>query len=391
MRRLAPLLIVLLTAGSAAPQPPQLTLDGEVRQARAEQEAADEETAKFETAASEAHDEAARLHAQQLAAAQAIQAAEARISASDAQLRLASAYVADHRRRLAEEQRPISSLLAGLATMGERPPLLALADRGGPDELVKVRILLDATLPLIRRRTAALSSQLSQGRRLEQAALAARNEVDRSRKELDARRQQFASLEEQASQRALASSGRALEAGDFAIAAGEDVERLRASEGSMRDAQRLASQFASADAAPSRPVAPEGSPASPPFEYQLPVAARVTEGLGSVNDSGVQSRGLALATSRGMAVTAPAPGIVRYSGPFRDYDGILIIDHGRGWMTLIINVASPLDRGTRIQLGDRVGQALGPIEVELSQNGRRMSPALIAGSSQTLSKGPKGG
>ena len=29
-----------------------------------------------------------------------------------------------------------------------------------------------------------------------------------------------------------------------------------------------------------------------------------------------------------------------FSGPFRDYDGVLIIDHGGGWMSLIVNVAS---------------------------------------------------
>ena len=100
------------------------------------------------------------MRAEQAAAAQEIEAAEARITAADTQLRLASAYVAAHRQRLAGEQRPVSSLLAGLAVMGRRPPLLAIADRGSTDELVKVRILLDSTLPVIRARTATLSAQL---------------------------------------------------------------------------------------------------------------------------------------------------------------------------------------------------------------------------------------
>ena len=41
----------------------------------------------------------------------------------------------------------------------------------------------------------------------------------------------------------------------------------------------------------------------------------------------------------------------------------------------------------RVQLDQPIGRALGPIEVELSQDGRRISPALIAGSSQSLEKG----
>jgi septal ring factor EnvC (AmiA/AmiB activator) len=389
---LAAIALPLLAAGSAAPQPVPNPLDSDLRQARAEQAAAEAETAKLEQAAAQARDEATRLRARQEAAAQAIEAAEARITASDAELRLASAYVAAHRQQLAEQQRPIASLLAGLATMAERPPLLALADRGGTDELVKVRILLDSTLPVIRQRTARLSSELAQGQKLEQAALAARADLVRGQQNLAAKRQQFAGLEQRAIERSLASGGQALGAGDVAIAASEDVERLRASEASSRDAFRLASQLASADPAPPRPSPPEGGPVRlVQFAYALPANARVVDGLGSVNDSGVQSRGLTLATGRGMPLVAPASGTVRFAGPYGDHDGILIIDHGGGWMSLIVNVASTLRPGNRVQLGDPIGRALGPVGVELSQNGRRISPALIAGSSPTLSKAGKGG
>jgi septal ring factor EnvC (AmiA/AmiB activator) len=117
----------------------------------------------------------------------------------------------------------------------------------------------------------------------------------------------------------------------------------------------------------------------------------VIEGLDSVNASGVRSRGLTLATVRGALVSAPAAGVVRFAGPYGDYDGVLIIDHGGGWMSLLVNVSSELKTGERVALGQAVGRALGPLQVELSQYGRRFSPALIAGSSQSLSKDSKGG
>ena len=381
----------LLATASAAQQTVPTPLDGAIRIARGEQAAAEAEAAKYEKMAAEARDEAARLHAEERAAAQEIDAAEARITASDGELRLASAYVAAHRRALAEQQRPVSSLLAGLAVMAERPPLLALADRGGTDELVKVRILLDSTLPVIRSQTAKLSAQLAQGERLQDAVLTARADLVRSRRELGGRRQRFAALERRAAEQALASGGRSLSAGDVAISASEDVARLREAEGSNRDALRVAAELAVAGPSPARPVAPEaGRSAWAPLAYRLPTQARVTDGLGSVSASGVQSRGISLATVRGAAVAAPAAGTVRFVGPFRDYDGILIIDHGRGWMTLIVNIASPLTPGAKVQLGDPIGRALGPLQVELSQNGQRISPALIAGSSQSLSKDGKG-
>jgi murein hydrolase activator len=382
---------VLLLAGSAPAQELGEPLDAAWKRARTEQAAAEAEAAKLEQAASKARGEAERLRAEQAAASQAIEAAEARITAADIQFRLVSATLQARRQRLAREQRPVASLLSGLAVMAQRPPLLALADRGGTDEFVKVRVLLDATLPTIRERTAALSSEVKQGERLEQAAAQARNELAGSRRNLIARRQRFAALEQKALQSALASGSQALSAGDVALAAGENVEALQRSGANSRGVRAIAAALASAAPAPARPGPAEGRLPRAPFAYDLPASAPVVDGLGSVNESGVRSRGLTLQTRRGVAVTAPAVGIVRFSGPFRDYDGVLILDHGGGWMSLLLNVASTLKPGARVAMGQPLGRALGPIGVELSQNGRRMSPALIAGSSQSLSKGGKGG
>ena len=388
---LAILLMPLVAAASAPAQPQGQTLNDALRQARDEQASAEAETARLERIADAARGEAERLRAQQAAAAQAIDAAEARITAADTQFRLADAYVAAQRSQLAREERPASSLLAGLAIMARRPPLLALADSGGTDDLVKISVLLDSTLPVIRSRTRALSAQLGHGQRLEAAALSARAELVRSRQELASRRQQFAALEQRAMRESLTVGGQALGTGDVAIAAGEQVERLRSEQTSSAAARQLAELLASEGAAPARPFAAAGPGPGAPFPYALPVSAPVSEGLGAVNDSGVRSRGIRFETARGAPVTAPADGVVRFSGPFRDYDGILILDHGGGWLSLIVNVSSQLKPGEEVHLDDRMGQALGPVEVELSHNGQRFSPALIAGSSQTLSKGRKGG
>ena len=384
------LLCSFLTA-SAFAQNAGEPLDAALKQALAEQAAAQAETAKLERLAAQARTEADRLRAQQAAAAQAIEGAEARISVANARLQLASDYVAAHREQLAAERQPAASLLAGLAMMARRPPLLVLAEQGSADELVEVRLLLDSTLPVIRARTSRLSAQLADGQRLQQAALAARTELARSRDNLVARRQHFAELEHRAVQQALASGGQSLGMSDVAMAAGEDIEKLRAEQAGSQSIRTVAGKLALENPAPPSPFAPEGAAPRPPFVYQLPAAAAVTGGLAAVDDSGVRSRGLALATPRGMSVTAPADGLVKFAGPFRDYDGVLIIDHGGGWMSLIVNVGSTLHPGDRVALGQDIGRALGPLQLELSRNGRRFSPALIAGSSQNLSNGTKGG
>lgn len=386
----AALMLLLPLTASAPAEQAAMPLEQSLQQARAEQTAADRETARLEQAAASAKDDAARLQGQQAAAAQALEAAEARITAADAEYRLAQAYAAAYRHRLATEQRPLWSLLAGLATMARRPPLLALADRGSVDDLVRVSVLLDTTFPIIRARTRALSAELARGQQLEAAAFSARAQLEQSRQALSVKQQRFAELQRQAVERSIAAGGQALAIGDVAISANEQVQQLKGEQARQMAAANVAKLLEQQPPAPPRPFSAEAPPALAPVGYVLPVNAPVLTGLGSVDDSGVRSRGISFQTSRGAPVVAPAAGTVRYSGPFRDYDGVVIVDHGHGWLSVLVNVASPLKVGDRVEAGDPLGRALGPIQVQLSAVGRLLSPALIAGSSGGLSKDGKG-
>ena len=384
----------LLIAGSAAiaasapVRPEQVPVDIELQQARSEAAAASSEQRRFEQAADAARDEATRLRARQLAAAQAIVAAEAEISAADARARLVQAQLAAQRRRLAAEQAPTSSLLAGLVLMARRPPLLALADSGSAEELVKLRLLILATAPVIKARTAALSSELEQGRRLQRAALEASEELRRTRDRLGVRRDAFAQLEESAEAMASRRGSQALGAGDVALARQERLSVTERDASSKRASARLAAELARLGPVPLRP---SGGAGQPPIRYRLPADAPVIDGLGAVSASGVRSRGITLATARGMKLLAPADGRILFAGPFRDYDGIVIIDHGGGWKSVLVNAGSGLRRGATVRIGDPLGIALGPVEVQLQHGAEAVSPALIAGSSAILSNAPKGG
>ena len=378
-----------LIAASAPVTPPAPLLDDRLAEARAEQATAEAEAKRLEAVASRAKGEADRLAAEQAAAAKAIDASEARISTAEVRLALASARLAQFRRALEAAQRPVSALLAGLAMMDQRPPILALADRGGADELVRTRILLDATMPVVQRRTKALAAQIASGRAMERDAQAAKAALIAGRRDLILRQQRFASLEQRALGASVAAGGAALAAGDRAIAGRESLDEMSA-EG-RRSAALIAAELIAAGPAPARPGAAATPKAGAPFAYDLPAGAEVTRGLAAIGRGGVRSRGLAMATPRGSLLIVPADGILRFAGPFRSYGGVAIIDHGQGWISLIVNVASPLKVGSRVRRGEPLGRALGPIEVELSHNRQHVSPAIIAGSSQPLSKGGKGG
>jgi septal ring factor EnvC (AmiA/AmiB activator) len=391
MHRLAPALLLLAglaSVAASAPLPGGEAIDAQLRQARDEAKQADAEQARLEKAASDARDSVTRLRARQLAAAQAIESAEAQITAADTEARMVQARLSKQQELLAARQAPVSRLLAGLVLAARRPPLLLLAGSGSAEDLVKLRLLVSATAPAIRARTAELARALASEQALQQQILTARNRTMSTRDELRRRRQAFAALEQRAAQVASARGVEAMGAGDVALATEQRLTTVEESAGSAAASRRLASELAALGPAPLVPNAPAAKPA---LKYLLPSEAPVTDGMGAISSSGVRSRGITLATRRGAALAAPASGTILFAGSFRDYDGVIIINHGDGWKSVLVNAGTRLPKGTTVQIGEPLGVALGPVQVQLQHGGEAVSPALIARSSAMLSNGSKGG
>ena len=380
---------LILAAASARVTVQTEPVDETLKHARSEAQAAEADMRRLEQAAGKARDEAARLAAERQASAAAIAASEAQVSAADAELSLANALVAQRAERLAQRQAPLASLLAGIVSMGRRPPLLSIADDSSLTEFVRVRALLDTTLPVIRARSAALSADLAESRRLQASAVTARGRLAEAQKQLNTRQQRFAALETKAAERAEQLGAGAVGAGDVAVASSESATQLMSEAQQRRAEIKLAVELGGLPAAPARPGATKLMP--PPIAYVLPVTARLSEGFGSVSDNGIRSRGLTLDAFRGADVRVPADGTVVFAGAFRRHDGVIIIDHGRGWMTLMTGIRTERRKGERVHAGEPLGRALGPVSVELSTNGVPVSAALIAGSSQLLSNKGKSG
>lgn len=372
---LAPLPLLALAGSSVAMAPPG---GASLAQARAEQAAAQREADRLTKAAIDARGSVERLAAQRKAAAAELAAAEAAISAAAAELDLRRQAVAASERQLAERQAPVAALVAGLVNLGRRPPILAIADGQSVTELVRVRTLLDSTLPEIRARSAALRTELARNRALEAQARGAASKLVEANRERSAKQRRLAALEAEASRQAERLGSSALGAGDRSIAAEERTAGLTSQSALDSAARRMALELARLDGAQRRPFKPDSQAARSALGYRLPVEARVVDGTGSISASGVASRGITLASLRGAAVVMPADGSIAFAGPYGRHDGVVIIDHGKGWMTLLTGVRSAVQRGTRLAAGEALGRALGPITVELSINGRPVSAATTA-------------
>ena len=205
MRRLALLIAAAapaLAAASVPIEPARETVAEALARTAAEARAAQAEVAVLEKREQAASDEAARLRAERQRAAADIQLSEARIAAADIALSAARIAVAQREASLARQRAPLAALLAGLAMMGRRPPLLTLADGTSIAELVRVRALIDGSMPLIARRSRKLQAELGEGRRLAAKSDAAARAVAARRAELLDKQIRFAALEKAATTRA---------------------------------------------------------------------------------------------------------------------------------------------------------------------------------------------
>ncbi|SEL82312.1 Septal ring factor EnvC, activator of murein hydrolases AmiA and AmiB [Sphingomonas palmae] len=379
MRRLLSAVAALLLSGSLlgivaqATAAPELTTSAALRTARAHRAAAQARAAQADRAAAATGNPTRRARFSEAALEARVEIAEAEIAIADLRAAATDKALAEQREQLAAQQEPIARLLSGLTALARRPAAIAIVQPGSLDDLVHVRAVLDAALPVVRARTAAIRGELAQTRALHASAAALQAELGAGRAQLLGARRALAALRDEpldagtASDRALALGERARDA----------VDRLRGA----GDAQATLASLVSLPGPPIPAVAAEM--AAP---YRLPVKGRLVTGFGELSDNGVRARGLTFAVAPAARVVAPAAGRIVFARPFRGFGTIVIIDHGQGWVTLLTGLAElSVAREQQVAAGALIGTAASSkagdeapqVTVELRRRGRPVDLTLL--------------
>ncbi len=399
-RRLIPAFALLAVTSGALAQAPSDD-PAETRRAlaaaHAEGEAAGRRAERLEADAATASAAANRAAQQTAALAARIQQAEAEIAANQAQIALIDHQRLQLRATLAERQRPLMRLTAALQRLSRRPLAVALLRPGSVEDSVHLRALLEAMLPEVQRRTAALRGEILRGRVLQAQARAAEADLRNQQAALVARRQVLAGLETRERLAARDVSGSADREAERALALAEQARDLGTLVGELDKAGALREQLARLPGPVLRPVRPDlieagagaedqGAAAAPEparlASYILPLAGRLVagfgDGSGSSSGGGQPSRGISIAARAGAQVVAPAAGRVAFAGAYRGYGTIVIIEHPGGWTSLITGLANVDVRvGDVLVAGAPLG-ITGPghpvLGLELRQNGQPVNP-----------------
>jgi septal ring factor EnvC (AmiA/AmiB activator) len=281
----------------------------------------------------------------------------------------------------------IGEVLAALQRIGRRPPPALIASPEDALQSVRTAMVLGAVLPEMRHEVEALANDLS-------ALLAVRKKIDAERDQLktevaalDGERARMTALVEerqkQISDREKALDAERARAGNLA----RDVDNLKdliaKLEQGLDPAARDAREAARSDSRPALSafrdpgrLAPAVAFASLRGQVPIPVNGVKLKDFGAPDSSGGAEKGVSIATRAGAQVTAPADGWVVYSGPFRSYGQLLILNVGGGYHVLLAGMERiSVDLGQFVLTGEPVA---------VMGNGSHIAAVLATGSSQPV-------
>ncbi len=360
---------LVMIAGAATMLPAQTSpltnQQDRLKAANRDAKAARERSDRLSQAARNERDQAAKAQAEKAAMAQRIRAAQADIIAARARIAIIRELLETQRATLADRQGPIARLIAALQSMARRPALASVVQPGSTRDMVHVRAMLATIMPAVEARTAAVRGEIAHVQKLRAQAAVAVKSLSDGREQLEQEQLAFAKLEARHRSRSAELDRRAMFESDRAIAMGERARDLVDQMQVTRDDAQTREALAALPGPLPRPdkdgdqqaaERPKSDERTSP--YLLAVTGQLKTGLGEVSPSGVRSRGLTIATWPGAKVIAPAAGTIRYAGPFRSFGTIVIIDHGKGWTTLITGLGSAaVKRGQTVAQGAAIGNA----------------------------------
>jgi septal ring factor EnvC (AmiA/AmiB activator) len=314
--------------------------------------AADEQRRKMEAEIEAMRNDRARLNAALVEATARARAGEERVGEIEKRLAASRASEEAIARSLESRRGTIADVLSALQRMGRKPPPAVLVRPQDMLEAIRTSMLLGAVVPELRIETEALASDLAE---LVEARRAIMREGDALRRELASvglERERIAGLVE-ARQKGLADAEKGLDedrrrAQDLArqaidlkelIArmeadgspAGRAADAARRSEDALRNGQRR----------PGAPFKDAGrlSPAVPFTEARgllpMPLSGNLLKSFGAPDGFGATERGLSIATRPRSVVASPADGWIAFSGPYRTYGQLLIVNAGGGYYIVL--------------------------------------------------------
>ncbi|MDO9442873.1 MAG: peptidoglycan DD-metalloendopeptidase family protein [Beijerinckiaceae bacterium] len=297
----------------------------------------------------------------------------------------------------------IAEVLASLQRMGRRPPPAVLAAPEDVLRAIRTSMLLGAVLPEMRYETQTLANDLTELVKLRRSIATERDHLSRESANLSQERQRLAALVD-ARQGALSEAEQMLAAqrrrsADLARQASDLKELITRAESEIAAAARAAEDARKADEAAQKAAAAaqakgQARVAALPFQdpsrlapkvpfsdakglLPMPVAGKILKTYGAPDGFGGNEKGLSFATRARALVAAPTDGWVAFSGPYRTYGQLLILNAGGGYYVVLAGMDRiSVDVGQFVLAGEPVAT--------MGDGSAKTAAAIAIGSAQPI-------
>lgn len=303
---------------------------------------------------------------------------------------------------LAHRDTQMVETLAALENLAWRPTEALLVQPTDPVSTVRSAILMKAAVPRIETAAAFLKEDLERLNRLKIAVASQHARISVVAADIDKEHKRMRNLVERktllqkqielkssdSAKRVMALSKEASSLRDLLSRLQKEKKRMAALERGKRAAEALGRK-PSPTAKKATPP-PESPPTAPVFMPSLSIAkakgrlpypakGRVILAYGAKTDTGTHTKGITLRTRKNAQVIAPYDGTVLFSGPFRGYGQLLIIEHGDGYHTLLAGLhLISTQVGQTLLAGEPVGKMARTkapeLYIELRRNGQPINP-----------------
>jgi septal ring factor EnvC (AmiA/AmiB activator) len=335
-----------------------------------------------------------KLNRQLLEVAARVRDIETQIGAAEARVKPLDAQEAALRKSLDDRREVTARVLAAMQRIGRNPPPALLVRPEDALQSVRSALLLGAVLPDMRRDVEALVADLSELARVRRSIAAERAGLARNLTRLAEDQMRIAVLMEQRRKQQTelestlaAERQRASELAKEVDNLQDLIAKLEKNLDPKTRAARIAGRSGDAPASgnnrrdlvalkdPGR-LAPAVAFASAKRTLPLPVNGVRIRDYGAPDGVGGREKGLSIATRAGAQITAPCDGWVVYSGPFRNYGQLLILNAGDGYHVLLAGME---------RISVELGQFVVTGEPVAMMGGRAQASAAIAiGSGQPV-------